>query len=275
MKDWSETLQVALGALTDRAGQYLPSLLAAAAFALAGVVAATVLRSWTSSLLGRLGWFGYERNVETALRRVGVVRPVSEILAGIVFWVVLLFFLTAATETLGLPVLAAWVRGVSEYLPRILMALLLLLVGLLGGGLARDAITTAVAAAGAGYGELLGRIAQVAIVSIAIVTAVDQVGIDSQFLRSMVTVVAGAVIGAAALAFGLGARGEVANIIASHYVRQSYRLGHVVRVGDVEGAIVEFTATAVILDGEHGRVRVPASEFSRTVSVLRTTGGAS
>lgn len=275
MEEWTETLQATFTPLLERTVEYLPSLLAAAGLVLAGLVVATLLRSWTVRLLGRLHWFGYERAVEGTLRRVGVGRPISEILGSILFWVALLLFFTAATETLGLPVLATWLRGVSEYLPRILMALLLLLAGILGGNFARDAITAAAAAAQAGHGELLGRVAQVAVVSIAAVTAIDQVGIDSQFLRTTVTIVVGAVIGAAALAFGLGARDEVANIIASHYVRQSYRVGHFVRVGEVEGTILEFTATAVLLDGGAGRVRVPASEFSRAVSVLRTTGEAS
>lgn len=147
------------------------------------------------------------------------------------FWVVFLFFLTAATETLGLPVLATWLSGVSRCLPRVLVAVLLVLAGLLAGNLARDAITTAAAAAGVVYGQLLGRVAQVIILLIAVVTGVDQIGIDSKF-RTL-TIVIGAITGGTALAFGLGARISVSNIIASHYLRPTYRFGHTVRISDV------------------------------------------
>ena len=44
-------------------------------------------------------------------------RGASEVISRIVFWVVFLLFFTAATETLGLPVLATWLAGVSYYLP--------------------------------------------------------------------------------------------------------------------------------------------------------------
>jgi small-conductance mechanosensitive channel len=82
--------------------------------------------------------------------------------------------------------------------------------------------------------------------------------------------VIGAIIGAAALAFGLGSRTAVSNIIAAHYLRQIYRVGHTVKVGNVHGKILEITPTAVIIEESDGRVLVPAKEFSEGISVLIT-----
>ena len=123
-------------------------------------------------------------------------------------------------------------------------------------------------AAGLAYGPLLGRLAQVVVVMIAVVTGIDQVGVESRFLIAALTIVIAAVIGGAALAFGLGARTAVSNIIGAHYLRQTYRVGQTVRIGSVEGSIVAMTTTAVILETGGGRVLVPAKEFSEGVSVL-------
>jgi small-conductance mechanosensitive channel len=179
-------------------------------------------------------------------------------------------FFTAATETLGLPVLATWLGGVSYYLPRVLVAVLIVFAGLLAGNLARDAITGAADAARLTYGSLLGQAVQGVILLIAIVTSVDQLGIESRFLTATITIVIGAIIGAAALAFGLGSRTAVSNIIAVHYLRQIYRVGHTVKVGNVHGKILEITPTAVIIEESDGRVLVPAKEFSEGISVLIT-----
>ena len=103
---------------------------------------------------------------------------------------------------------------------------------------------------------------------IAVVTGIDQVGVESRFLIAALTIVIAAVIGGAALAFGLGARTAVSNIIGAHYLRQTYRVGQTVRIGSVEGSIVAMTTTAVILETGGGRVLVPAKEFSEGVSVL-------
>ena len=197
-------------------------------------------------------------------------RGASDVISSILFWLVILLFFTAATETLGLPVLATWLAGVSYYLPRVLVAVLIVFAGLLAGNLARDAIIGAAGATRLAYGGLLGKAAQSVILLIAIVTGVDQLGIESRFLTATITIVIAATIGGAALAFGLGSRTAVSNIIAAHYLRQIYRVGHMVRVGAVHGKIVEITATAVILENPDGRILVPAKEFSEGISVLTT-----
>jgi small-conductance mechanosensitive channel len=82
------------------------------------------------------------------------------------------------------------------------------------------------------------------------------------------------VLGAFALAFGLGARAAVSNIIGAHYLRQTFEIGHVVRFGAIEGTVTAITSTAVIIRIPEGQVIVPAKQFSEEVSVLVTGGAA-
>jgi small-conductance mechanosensitive channel len=231
---------------------------------------ARALRSTIIRLSGRLDGLVRKQATDDFLKRFGVERPVSNVIGSIVFWLVLLLFFTAATETLGLPVLATWLSGVSYYLPRILVAALIIFAGLLAGNLAREAISAAATTAGLNYGQVLGRAVYVIILLIAIVTAVDQLGIESRFLTLTITIVIAALIGGAALAFGLGSRTTVSNIIAAHYLRQVYRVGDDVKIGAVHGKIVEIRPTCVILEGLDSRVLVPAKDFSETASMLIT-----
>jgi hypothetical protein len=73
-------------------------------------------------------------------------------------------------------------------------------------------------------------------------------------------------MGGAALAFGLGSRVVVENILASHYAKKLYQVGHVVRVGNTEGRIVRITPTAVVVQSKDGETAVPARAFLETVS---------
>jgi len=252
----------------ERASTHVPAVVIAAVLVLAGWALGRLLGAWTGRLVGRVDHLAPGRALHNGLRRIGIERAPSDVVAGIVFWLVLLFFLTAATETLGLPVLATWLTGVTYYLPRVLVALLIVAIGLFVGTLAHDAVLAATIASGLAYGRLLARLAQVAVVMIAVVTGIDQAGVESRFLIVTITIVLGAVIGGAALAFGLGARTAVSNIIGSHYLRQTYRVGQTIRIGTVEGTIVAMTTTAVILDTSGGRVLVPGKEFSETASTL-------
>jgi hypothetical protein len=271
--EWIEGLRRLLTQLADRIGNFLPDLLTAAGLIVAGWILARLLGALGARLLSRARWLVESPAVQAGLRRVGVERPISDVIGTLVFWVIFVFFLTAATEALGLPVLATWLSGVSHYLPRVLVAVLIVLVGLAASTVARDAITAAAAAAGVVYGRVLGRLVQLIILLIAAVTGIDQIGIDSKFFTATITIVIGAITGGTALGFGLGARTAVSNIIASHYLRQTYQVGHTVRVGAVQGRIVQITTTAVILDSPEGRVLVPAKEFSEAASVLVTAGG--
>ncbi len=267
---WGEALDKSFTVFVQRIGEHLPNILGSVLLILVGWLLARALRSTIIRLSGRLDGLVRKQATDDFLKRFGVERPVSNVIGSIVFWLVLLLFFTAATETLGLPVLATWLSGVSYYLPRILVAALIILAGLLAGNLAREAISAAATTAGLNYGQLLGRAVYVIILLIAIVTAVDQLGIESRFLTLTITIVIAALIGGAALAFGLGSRTTVSNIIAAHYLRQVYRVGDDVKIGAVHGKIVEIRPTCVILEGLDSRVLVPAKDFSETASMLIT-----
>jgi len=267
---WAEALDRSFTVFVQRIGEHLPNILGSVLLILVGWLLARALRSTIIRLSGRLDGLVRKQATDDFLKRFGVERPVSNVIGSIVFWLVLLLFFTAATETLGLPVLATWLSGVSYYLPRILVAALIIFAGLLAGNLAREAISAAATTAGLNYGQVLGRAVYVIILLIAIVTAVDQLGIESRFLTLTITIVIAALIGGAALAFGLGSRTTVSNIIAAHYLRQVYRVGDDVKIGAVHGKIVEIRPTCVILEGLDSRVLVPAKDFSETASMLIT-----
>jgi Mechanosensitive ion channel, conserved TM helix/Mechanosensitive ion channel, beta-domain len=270
---WVDALDKSFTLFVQRIGEHLASFLGAILLVAAGWLLARLLRAAIIRLSARLDGVVHSQAKDDLLKRLGVERPASALIGGIVFWLVFLLFFTAATETLGLPVLATWLSGISYYLPRILVAALIVLVGLLAGNLARDAITAAASAAGLAYAELLGRGIYVIVLLVAVVTSVDQMGIESRFLTLTITIIIAALIGGAALAFGLGSRTTVSNIIAAHYLRQTYRVGHTVKIGSTQGRIVEITPTTVILDADDGRVMVPAKDFSEVASVLITKGG--
>jgi small-conductance mechanosensitive channel len=86
----------------------------------------------------------------------------------------------------------------------------------------------------------------------------------------MVAIVFGTAFGGAALAFGLGSGLSASNIISAHYLMKTYRPGQTVRIGGVQGRILEITRTDVILETPEGQVLVPARKFSEEASVLLT-----
>ena len=182
-------------------------------------------------------------------------------------------FVTASLESLGLTVVTSILSQVAYYLPNVLAAFGVVVAGVVAGKLARRGMIAATRSAGIARGEGVGRTTQAAVVLVAVVVALEQIGIDAQLLVILVTLVIGTALASAGLAFGIGAKTAVSNIVAAYYASQHYRVGQIVRIGSVEGEIMQMTPTAVVLATQDGRILVPASRFNEEVSTL-ILGGA-
>lgn len=249
-------------------------LLGAAGLLVLGWLLALLMRAVVWRLFRALGRILPERLLRHGLARASFKRGVSNVLGLIVFWGVILFFVAAAANVLGLPVLGASIAGIARYVPRLIAAVLIGLTGLVISNFARDAAAAAAAAAGSPFAVAIGQVLRAVILVAAGLIAVAELGIDITLLTAVLSVTLLAVLGAFSLAFALGAREAVSNIIGAHYVRQTFEVGQKVRLGDIEGTIAAITATSVILQSPGGQLVIPAKIFSETISVLLTPGGA-
>ena len=125
---------------------------------------------------------------------------------------------------------------------------------------------------GLSRGDLLGRTAQVVIVFTAIVIGMNQIGIDVAFLTMIAGIMLGTILGGLSLAFGLGARVHVSNIIAANQLRTIYQVGDKVHVGDIEGRIIDITISRLIVETESGIVDVPAKMFDEQITTIIEKG---
>jgi small-conductance mechanosensitive channel len=265
---YGAALRATLTEISESVRVLAPNLVGAVALLLAGWLLAFLLRRLTVRLTSRFDGIARRSDRDGALQRLGLRRALSDVVGALVFWTVFLFFIAGATEAFGLPVLSTWLTGIAFFLPRIVAALLILVGGIMLANVARDGVRAASATANVVYGEALAQIVRVALLSVAVLIAVNELGIDVTILTVAVGVILGSTFGGVALAFGLGARTAVSNIIGSHYVRQMLRVGQTVRVGTVQGEIEAITATALVLRNADGRVIVPAKEFNEVISTL-------
>lgn len=203
-------------------------------------------------------------------RELQVSDAVASVVAGIVYWVVILLFLSAVSGVLGLTLFTGWLDKLVTHLPNVFAGILIIFAGLVVGKLVHDTIQTAAIGVQTQQRALLSRLGQYFTFAIMIVIGVEQIGIDTTIVVIVLGIALGTLLGGIAVAFGLGARNLVGNLLAARYLGQEYQVGERVRIGDIEGAILERTALSVILDTADGRTTVPAKLFSeQTSSVLQ------
>ena len=249
-------------------------LVTAAVLLAVGLLLAILLRSLAARLVRAIDRAVPSRGFRTSLGGLSRERHVADIVGGLVFWTVLLFFLATAADALGVPLLSSAVASLSWFVPRVLAAVLIVVAGLVLGNLARGAVTAASARAGT-VAPAVGQVVRLAILLAAALIAIAELGVDITLLTAIISVALAALLGGFAIAFGLGARTAISNIIGSHYLRQTFDVGQTIRVGGIEGTIAAVTATSVIVQVPDGRMVVPAKQFGEMPSLLVIKGGES
>ncbi len=184
------------------------------------------------------------------------------------FWLIIFSTVLLITDILGLTVLTNWFESILQYTPNLLAAILIIFAAIILGNFISGLIANLGGKIGLDYGATLGRIAQFLILFTAVVIAVDQIGIEITFLVNIINIVLATLFFGASLAFGLGARTSVSNILASYYVRKTYKAGDLVEIGSIKGTISKIESTQVVLENETGQIFVPAKTFNESTSLL-------
>jgi len=195
------------------------------------------------------------------MRGIGLDKGLSGIIGQVVFWYVLLFFLISSLRSMGFGDLAEMIVLLLRYVPKAIGAIVMVIVGGMGAKFTGDTVSAVAGGSGVSFARSLGRLVQYVISIFVIVLSIGMLGIDTAILVSSITILIAAAGLALALAFGLGARSIVRHVVASYYVRQSFRTGQIVRVGDHEGAITGITPVVTRLDTAEGSVTVPNGLF--------------
>ncbi len=258
--------------ILERLTQLLPNLLAAVALLVVG---------WLAARLLRLLAIRASRMLESLLARIagpaGAERPrfgrSSEVLGAVVFWLVLLVFVSAAAQVLGLRTFTDWLARLLDYLPTLAAGLLIVIFGYILAGFVADLVRATTVRLAPAQRNALARIAQGATLVMAILVGADQVGIRVTWLAILAAIAIGSLLGGVTLSVSLGARGYVANLIGAHYLRQAFRVGERVRVAGFEGRILEVTPTSLVLETAGGRVSLPGRVYHEEPIVLLTGPG--
>ena len=266
--EWSTALQDVLSAFLGKALQFLPKLIGALLLLLVGWLIARLLRSIGTNVVMTVERVLSQSSIARTGASVKLPLISARVLGGILFWLVLLFFVTAATEVMGLGIFTSWLAQLVGYLPTVAAGGLIIVVGVLAARMARQLVEAAPIGEVRAQRELLGRMVQAVILITAILVGADQIGVRVTFVVIMAAVIVAALVGAAALAVSLASRSYVANLIGSHYLRQTYAIGQQVRVDGYEGKILEMSATSLVLETRDGRVSLPAKLFNDAPIVL-------
>jgi hypothetical protein len=203
-------------------GDFLPRLALALVILLAGWAVAKMVRFAISRGLRAVNFnvLTERAGIDGFLRDGGVGVDATEILALLFYWLVILGALIIGFNVLGLTYVTDLLGRVVLFVPRVMVALLILAFGAYFARAVGGAVTAYCRNVHIQDAELLGRIAQYAIVTFVVLIALDQVNVGGDIVRQSFLILLAGLVFALALAFGIGGKEWAAEMLERWWPRR-------------------------------------------------------
>ncbi len=169
-------------------------------------VAAVLRKVRFNDLANRSGFTG-------VVKSMGVDTDASGFIALVTKWFIRIIALVVAFDALGLPAVSNVLQQFLLWLPNLVVAMVVLVIGGLAANALANIVRGATSNAGLNNPDLLANIARIAVWSFAVIVAVNQIGIADTLVNTLFMAIVGALALALGLAFGLGGRETAGEIV--------------------------------------------------------------
>jgi hypothetical protein len=158
--------------------------------------------------------------LDAFLRNGGIRADTTELIALLCYWVVILGALIVGFNGLGLSYVTDLLAKVVLFVPRVLVALVILAFGSYFARVVGDAVCAYFRNVQMQDADLLGRLAQYALLTFVVLIALDQVAVGGDIVRQTFLIILAGVVFALALAFGLAGREWAADLLERWWPRR-------------------------------------------------------
>jgi Conserved TM helix len=183
-----------------------------------------------------------------AISKFNLDFKLSEILAKIVYVFVMLFLAISAADKLGVPAISNMFIMLVEFIPKVMVATVMILLGLIISDLAKGFVITLCKSFNIASGKLIGMAVFVFILFIVVILALGQAGINTALLESSFNIIIAGLVLAFSIGYGFASKEILLNIISSFYSKDKFKEGQDVEISGVRGIITRLDNTSVTLD---------------------------
>ena len=215
LTDWWATTVDALENLWVGFIDFIPSLIGALIVFIIGWIIAVAIGKLVAEVLKRIkfdrifeksGW-------KNALEKAEIKTSASSFIGAIFKWVLIIAFLIAAVQILGLGQLRDFFVDVLNYLPNVIVAAFIFVVAVIIADILEKIVRAAVEGSRMGSGQIVGTIVKWSIWIFAILTILYQLGIGKVFMADLFRGIVAMIVIAVGLSFGLGGKDVAAEIL--------------------------------------------------------------
>lgn len=196
-------------------GQLLPKLALAVVVLIAGWMLAKLARFAVVKGLNAINFnvLTQRAGMDGFLEQGGIDTDTTGVFGALAYWLVILAALVIAFNGLGLTYITDVLGRVVLFVPKIIVALLILAFGAYFARFLGDAVKAYCRNIGVLDGDLLGKLAQYAVIVFVVLIALDQVEVGGAIIRQSFLIILAGIVLALALAFGIGGQRRAAELL--------------------------------------------------------------
>ncbi|MCX6744707.1 MAG: hypothetical protein NTX82_04245 [Candidatus Parcubacteria bacterium] len=203
-----EAILEALTSLWEGLVVYLPSLIAGIIILIIGIFLAKAIEKLVEKIIAAA-------KIDDLISKINLVKKIeeggtkivfSQIFGWLVKWFLYVVLLIAVSEILKLGQFTIFLKDIAMYLPNVIIAVLILVVGFVLGYFVDDLIVRILKSTREKLGNLVGAVAKWAIIVFAILAALIQLKVAVSLIQMLFTAIVFMIALAFGLSFGLGGK---------------------------------------------------------------------
>jgi len=205
---WQEAMIAAFRETTSRGVLFLPKLMAMVTFLLLGLAMGWLIKLLLLRILYvvRFEAFCERMGLTPALVKAGIKQRISELIGRFSFWMVFLFFAFMGVDALDLPATANLMSAMLAFLPNVIAAILVGLLGILFANFSGEAVLIAAVNAQIQGARLIANMVRWGVMMFTGAMVLTQLGIAKEIVVAAFSITFGGIVLALAIALGLGGR---------------------------------------------------------------------
>ena len=239
---------------------------------LIGWLCALLLKKIVTKLLKALGFdvVSEKTGLKRFLERGGIARGPSSVIGLGFYWLIIFSALVMVFNTLGLEAATQLIKQAVFYLPKIVVALVLLALGIFLSQFMDKFVDKSAHLANIPMYGLLGKIARYVIIGLAIMIALSYLGVATSIVVQYAVIIFGVVPLVVSLIFLIAGKDIVAGILAGRLLMKEYKKGDKIEFESISGEIdsIDFITTKIRSNSEE--IIIPNSELAKKIIKKRT-----
>lgn len=241
----------------------VPKFVTAIIILLLGMMLSKIVKKIITTTLEKvqIDKFGDKLNEIDILANNNITIKLSAVAGKLVYYLMMLIFVMTAVGVLDMPILAELIQDIIKFVPNLIAAFVILIIGLLLGDTLKNVVTATCKSMGMPSANIIGAFVFYFIFINVIIVALSQAQISTEFFAQNISIIIAGGVLAFSIGYGFASKDLVASFLASYYTKDKLNIGDKVTLNGVRGIISNVDKSSVTVTSDNKDVIIPLNKI--------------